>query len=77
MAEYLGWRWEFAIQLPLIALCFAVAYLVLPPDLGLTEEGKAVWSLLREFDFAGSALLTLSVSFLILGLVGAFLLLIL
>ncbi|KAI1737351.1 major facilitator superfamily domain-containing protein [Xylaria scruposa] len=70
LADSLGWRWEFGIQLLPLALCFATAVVGMPTDLGL-EEGKEKQTLvqaLRGFDFKGSVLLTTSVTFLILGL---------
>ncbi|KAI0555431.1 MFS general substrate transporter [Xylaria curta] len=70
LADSLGWRWEFGIQLLPLALCFATAVVGMPANLGL-EEGKEKQTLvqaLRGFDFKGSALLTTSITFLILGL---------
>ncbi|KAI1757006.1 major facilitator superfamily domain-containing protein [Xylaria castorea] len=71
LADSLGWRWEFGIQLLPLTLCFAIAVVGMPADLGL-QEGKEKQTLvqaLRGFDFKGSALLTTSITFLILGLV--------
>ncbi|KAI0863614.1 major facilitator superfamily domain-containing protein [Xylaria cubensis] len=70
LADSVGWRWEFGIQLFPLALCFATAVVGMPAHLGL-EEGKEKQTLmqaLRGFDFKGSILLTTSVTFLILGL---------
>lgn len=72
MAEALGWRWEFGVQIPPLLLCLTVSALVIPRGLGVArhEHGAGrVWRALRTFDAAGSLLLTASVSFLILGLV--------
>jgi len=71
MADTLGWRWEFGIQLFPMALCLVTAYFSMPADLGL-QSGKKKESLvqaLRGFDTKGSITLTTSVTFLILGLV--------
>ena len=71
MAETLGWRWEFGVQIPLVAVCLAISSYSIPAGLGINklEEGKTVMQVLREFDVRGSVLLTTAVSFLILGLV--------
>jgi MFS family permease len=73
LAETLGWRWEFGIQLPAIALCTVVAYFSTPLELGpmLCKKSQASQTFvetLLTFDLAGSALLTSSVTFLILAL---------
>ncbi|PHH83172.1 hypothetical protein CDD82_3219 [Ophiocordyceps australis] len=68
MAEALGWRWEFGVQIPPLLLCFCVSAMALPPDLGKTGEPTTVWQALQAFDARGSVLLTLAVCFLILGL---------
>jgi MFS family permease len=71
MADYLGWRWEFGVQVPFVAACLVVAVLVVPDDLGLAgREKQTLREALRTFDFQGSVLLSSSVTFLILGLVG-------
>ncbi|RDA90445.1 hypothetical protein CP533_3945 [Ophiocordyceps camponoti-saundersi (nom. inval.)] len=68
MAEALGWRWEFGVQVPPMLLCLGVSAVVMPSGLGVAEEGVGVWRALRSFDTKGSLLLTACVSFLILGL---------
>ncbi|KAK5629924.1 hypothetical protein RRF57_005641 [Xylaria bambusicola] len=70
LADTLGWRWEFGVQVPFLLLCLVVAFLSMPADLGLRSgrEKQTLWQALRGFDFAGSTLLTLSTTFLILGL---------
>ena len=69
MAEALGWRWEFGVQIPPLLLCIGVASVAIPRDLGIAGERKGVWQALREFDAKGSLLLTAAICFLILGLV--------
>lgn len=69
MAEALGWRWEFGVQIPPILLSIAVAVVAIPDDIGLKGPRRGVWDALGEFDFKGSALLTLSTTSAILGLV--------
>ncbi|KJZ79758.1 hypothetical protein HIM_00472 [Hirsutella minnesotensis 3608] len=68
MAEALGWRWEFGVQIPPMLLCLGVSAVAIPSDLGIAGERVGIWRALREFDAKGSLLLTSSVSFLILGL---------
>lgn len=74
IADHLGWRWEFGIQIPLLAVTFAGACLTTPRNLGLgagvTKNG--FWNALKLFDYRGSLLLTTSVTFLVLGLVSPF-----
>ncbi|GAP83520.1 putative major facilitator superfamily transporter [Rosellinia necatrix] len=74
LADTLGWRWEFGIQVLPLALCLA-ASTAMPADLGLPRrrggrepQKRSLAQALRGFDFAGSALLTMSTTFLILGL---------
>ena len=69
MADYLGWRWEFGVQVPPLLLCMGIAWVAIPNDLGIQGERKGVWQALKEFDAKGSLLLTTSISFFILGLV--------
>lgn len=69
MAEALGWRWEFGVQIPPMVICLCISAVAIPDDLGIQGERKSVVQAIREFDAKGSVLLTLSVSFLILGLV--------
>ncbi|KAK1256250.1 hypothetical protein MKX07_008509 [Trichoderma sp. CBMAI-0711] len=70
MADTLGWRGEFAVQVLPILLCAAVAFLVIPDDIGLVggKPRRRVWDALGEFDFGGSAALTVATTSAILGL---------
>ncbi|KAK2606097.1 hypothetical protein QQS21_003492 [Conoideocrella luteorostrata] len=68
MAEALGWRWEFGVQIPPLVICLCISAVAIPADLGALGERKPVMQALREFDAKGSVLLTTTVSFLILGL---------
>lgn len=70
MADYLGWRWEFGIQVPLIMACLTVAILVVPSDIGLAGRKKqTLREAMRTFDFKGSVVMSTAVTSLILGLV--------
>lgn len=75
MAEALGWRWEFGVQVIPILLCAAIASAVVPDDIGLVggqaPRRKGVWDALGEFDFLGSVVLTVATTSAILGLVSA------
>ncbi|TFB03418.1 hypothetical protein CCMA1212_004386 [Trichoderma ghanense] len=69
MADTLGWRGEFAVQVAPILLCAAVAFLVIPDDIGLGgKPRRRVWDALGEFDFWGSVVLTVATTSAILGL---------
>lgn len=68
MAEALGWRWEFGIQVPPLLVCLLVSAIAIPADLGVSGERKSVMQAVKEFDVKGSILLTTAVCFLILGL---------
>ena len=72
MADGLGWRWEFGIQVPPILLTLAVTAWVIPRDLGVQGKRESLFEAAKAFDFAGSLLLTTSITFLILGLVSFF-----
>lgn len=69
MADSLGWRWEFGIQVFPIILCFVVAFYGIPDDLGLQDKHQSFKEGMKTFDFKGSILLTTSTTFLILGIV--------
>ncbi|KAL3427263.1 hypothetical protein PVAG01_00772 [Phlyctema vagabunda] len=70
IADHLGWRWEFGVQVPAIALSLTLACLNVPKNLGLPEgvQQKSIWEAMKVFDYWGSLLLTSSITFLILGL---------
>lgn len=71
IADHLGWRWEFGVQVPAIVICLCISIICVPDDLGLVggARRKTVWEATKTFDFKGSILLTTSLTFLILGLV--------
>ncbi|KAI0599981.1 major facilitator superfamily domain-containing protein [Biscogniauxia sp. FL1348] len=72
MADTLGWRWEFGVQVFPIVAGLAIAAVGIPRDIGLQggkrSGDKSLGQALAEFDWLGSALLTTSTTFLILGL---------
>lgn len=68
MADSLGWRWEFGVQVPPILACLVVAFYGIPGDLGLQDKHQTFKQAMKRFDFKGSILLTTSTTFLILGL---------
>lgn len=70
MADYLGWRWEFGVQVPVIMLVFVASIFTIPDGLGLHgKRRQSVWEGMKTFDFKGSFLMITAVTFLILGLV--------
>lgn len=69
LADSIGWRWEFGIQVPFGLFCMVVCMWTIPSpqELGNTlEMGNG--ERFREFDLAGSLYLTTSVGCLILGM---------
>ncbi|GKT47347.1 vacuolar calcium ion transporter [Colletotrichum spaethianum] len=68
MADLLGWRWEFGIQVPPLIICCFIAVIAVPSDLGLTGKQETFVEALKAFDFKGSVLLTIAITFFILGL---------
>lgn len=70
MADQLGWRWEFGIQVPPLIVALIVAVVVVPADIGLYDNKRqSLLETLKTFDISGSTLMAVSVTFLILGLV--------
>lgn len=72
IADSLGWRWEFGIQVPMLVFVLVLICFSVPRKLGLAAgvEKKTVWEAVKVFDFKGSLLLTTAITFLILGIVG-------
>ena len=71
LCDRLGWRWTFGIQVPYILVCLLTAWITTPSTLGpnlAKTSNKGTWETIKGFDLTGSFLLTLSVTFLILGL---------
>ncbi|KAK5657735.1 hypothetical protein OQA88_2808 [Cercophora sp. LCS_1] len=69
MADYLGWRWEFGIQVPFIVVSLIVAVITIPHDLGLQgKQQVSIREAMRTFDFKGSFLMSTAVTFFILGM---------
>ncbi|KAJ5734863.1 hypothetical protein N7533_013266 [Penicillium manginii] len=68
IAETIGWRWEFGVQVPPLLVCLGISAVVIPDNLGILGERESVRDVFREFDTLGAFLLTLAVSTLVLGL---------
>lgn len=71
LCDRLGWRMTFAIQVPVFVALLVNGYFTTPSNLGpdlAKRSGLGVRDAMRDFDIAGSFLLTGSVAFLILGL---------
>ena len=71
LADTLGWRATFAVQLPFIFLCLVVAYFTTPPSLGPTfarKEGFTLKQAVKTIDLKGSFLLIVGVTALMLGI---------
>lgn len=68
MADKLGWRWEFGVQVPALVFLFAFTATSIPDDLGLKGKRGTFREAMEIFDFKGTILLATSTTFLILGL---------
>ncbi|KAJ0302458.1 hypothetical protein COL5a_001401 [Colletotrichum fioriniae] len=69
MADHLGWRWEFGIQVPPLIICCIIAMIAVPSDLGMAgTKRESFVEALKAFDFKGSILLTTAITFFVLGL---------
>ncbi|KAB8297696.1 hypothetical protein EYC80_001503 [Monilinia laxa] len=68
IADHLGWRWEFGVQVPGLVLCFIVSWFVIPRDLGLNRGKKTLKEALSVFDYKGSLLLMATITFFILAI---------
>ncbi|KFY17823.1 hypothetical protein V492_00352 [Pseudogymnoascus sp. VKM F-4246] len=70
MADHLGWRWEFGIQVPALVLILATSCIFVPRGLGLSDnkENESFLTAMKTFDYKGSLVLTAGTTFLILSL---------
>ncbi|EMR83610.1 putative major facilitator superfamily transporter protein [Botrytis cinerea BcDW1] len=68
IADHLGWRWEFGVQVPGLILCLIVSCFVIPNDLGLNRGKKTLKEALSVFDYKGSLLLMATITFFILAI---------
>ncbi|KFY76914.1 hypothetical protein V499_03605 [Pseudogymnoascus sp. VKM F-103] len=70
MADHLGWRWEFGIQVPALVLILVTSCVFVPRNLGLSHnmENESFLTAMKTFDYKGSLVLTAGTTFLILSL---------
>lgn len=71
LADKLGWRASFYIQVPPILMLTILAVLSTPSHLGPSlakADGKTITQTLSSFDSAGAALLTVTITSLMLGI---------
>ena len=71
LCDKLGWRVAFGVQVPLIVLMLVAATLSVPMGIGpelAKSEGTTLVQTIKAFDLTGSALLTISITLLVLGL---------
>lgn len=71
LCDSLGWRWTFGIQVPYILVLLVTAWFTTPTTLGpnlAKTANLSLWQTIKGFDLAGALFMTLSVTFLILGL---------
>lgn len=69
MADALGWRWEFGVQVPLLIVSLVISVFAIPEGLGIQHHGDDMWKALHLFDYRGSILLTAANVSFVLGLV--------
>ena len=62
LADHVGWRWAFLVNLPIGVAALAVVAAVLPASVGRSERGR------RPLDLAGIAALTIAVGLVLVGL---------
>ena len=67
LADWVGWRWSFGLQVPFGIFCVTVLYLTIPAR-DTSGSTSALIDRFKDFDFKGSAYLTTGLSFLILGM---------
>lgn len=71
LADTIGWRWEFGIQVPVMAFCWLAAWFTMPADLGLdhsTPTKANFTNITKSFDVGGSVFLTVLTSSILLAL---------
>lgn len=71
LCDNLGWRWAFGIQVPFIAICFIMALIFTPSNLGpmlINKDEGSAWIALKNFDSLGSVFLITTVTTLITAL---------
>jgi predicted MFS family arabinose efflux permease len=71
LCDALGWRWAFGVQVPFILVFVFASWIATPSDLGpnlARSQGKGVREAFKTFDFQGSAVLTITITCLILGI---------
>lgn len=66
IADTVGWRWEFGLQVPFGIFCIIVLMFTIPDPEKIETAGLR--ERFKDFDFTGSAYLTSSLIFLILGM---------
>ncbi|RPA85307.1 MFS general substrate transporter [Ascobolus immersus RN42] len=68
IADYMGWRWGFAVQVPPAVVCILLCMYNLPDQEVEKDSDNGIFAKLKDFDFAGSVYLTLCVGILVLAL---------
>jgi MFS family permease len=67
MAEALGWRWEFGVQMPYLLLLPIGGYLCIPAGIGQAHghASKTLAQAMEGFDYAGCLTISVSVTTLV------------
>jgi len=67
LADTIGWRWSFILQCPLLAIAALLAWFLVPHK-ARPDDSKSGASKLARIDFAGAALLAVTITSLMLAI---------
>ncbi|TPX07911.1 uncharacterized protein E0L32_010366 [Thyridium curvatum] len=68
IANSIGWRWCFLLQVPISAMALLLGYLVVKNPIDTIHHGSTVQKLCQQVDFAGALLLVTAISIQLVGL---------
>lgn len=68
IANSIGWRWCFLLQVPISAVALLLGYLVVKNPVDTIHHGSTVQKLCQQVDFAGALLLVTAISIQLVGL---------
>jgi MFS family permease len=68
IADHIGWRWCFLLQVPVSVMAFVVGWLVLKNQTGGFSLDGGLGAMWEKVDFSGSLLLVVAISIQLVGL---------
>lgn len=68
IADGIGWRWCFALQVPISALALVVGALVIRNPQGIIASGQGIKAVWAKVDFTGAMILVVAISVQLVGL---------